>query len=397
MMNKILLEDAKIAGSESVVTSTALHQDVNANVAIGASLVEVSIIVPTYGEAENLPVLVPRVAEVLRTAGISAEIVVVDDNSPDDTARVCEQLARDYPVRLLIRRDERGLSSAVLHGMKHARGKILLVMDADLSHPPERIPEIVATLQRDDTDFVIGSRYVKGGATDGDWGFFRWLNSKAATWLALPLTRARDPMAGFFAIRKSAMEAAEELDPIGYKIGLELMVKCRCRVVREVPIQFSDRLHGESKLTLKEQVNYLRHLKRLYEFKLGRLARPLKFCMVGTTGLAVDLSILTLLLTVTPFSIARALAIWVAMTWNFWLNRSFTFGECQRNSIGKQYVLFCLSCLMGAVLNWSISVGLCAAFDFFAQWKILAAIVGVLAGTAFNYLLSSRVVFRRAA
>ncbi|MFP6667896.1 MAG: glycosyltransferase family 2 protein [Pirellulales bacterium] len=357
----------------------------------------VSIIVPTYGEAENLPVLIPRVAEVLREAGIAAEILIVDDNSPDDTEQVCRQLAGDYPVQLLIRRDERGLSSAVLHGMRHARGGVLLVMDADLSHPPEKIPEMVATLQREDTDFVIGSRYVKGGATDGDWGFFRWLNSKAATWLAMPLTRARDPMAGFFAVRKSAVDSAEELDPIGYKIGLELLVKCRCRAVREVPIQFSDRLHGESKLTLKEQINYLRHLKRLYEFKLGRLARPLKFCMVGSTGQAVDLSAFALLLAVAPLSIARALAIWVAMTWNFWLNRSFTFGGYKLRPIWQQYVLFCLSCLMGAVVNWSISVGLCAAFDFFAQWKILAAITGVLAGTAFNYLLSSRIVFRRAA
>jgi dolichol-phosphate mannosyltransferase len=139
-------------------------------------------------------------------------------------------------------------------------------MDADLSHPPEAVPELVAALENPITDFVIGSRYVRGGSTDEDWGILRYLNSRMATWLATPLTRAADPLAGFFGLRRETFEAAEQLNPIGYKIGLELMVKCRCQRVVEVPIHFANRKCGTSKLNFREQLNYIRHLVRLYAF-----------------------------------------------------------------------------------------------------------------------------------
>src|SRR6185369_9760502 len=175
--------------------------------------------------------------------------------------------------------------------------------------------------------FVIGSRYVAGAATDEDWGLFRKLNSRGATWLARPLTKAMDPMAGFFALRRTTFESAAPLDPIGYKIGLELIVKCQCRNIREVPITFADRVHGESKLNLKEQLNYLRHLSRLYKHRYPFITTFTQFALVGLTGMAVDLACLAALLLWLPFSTARGVAIWLAMTWNFWLNRRFTFAE----------------------------------------------------------------------
>ncbi|MDA1051395.1 MAG: glycosyltransferase family 2 protein [Planctomycetota bacterium] len=359
-----------------------------------AATIEVSVIVPTYCEAQNLPELVPLVAKALDEANLSAEIIIVDDDSPDETPEVCERLAQDYPLRLVVRHRERGLSSAVIHGMEHARGEVLVVMDADLSHPPERVPELVAAIKEDSTDFVIGSRYVSGGKTDEDWGLFRWLNSKVATLLAWPLTSAKDPMAGFFALRAATFKAAERLDPIGYKIGLELMVKSRCQNVKEIPIRFRDRLHGTSKLTLKEQLNYLRHLARLYRFRLGAVAQPLQFALVGSSGVIVDLCCYAVLLTVLPLSAARALAIWIAMSWNFGLNRRFTFAECRRDSVIKQYVLFGLACMLGGLVNWSLSVGLSNQVPFFQDWKLLAALLGVIAGTGFNYLLSRHFVFR---
>lgn len=229
---------------------------------------DVSVIIPTYREALNLPLLIPRVAEALTQAGLRGEILVVDDNSPDDTVAVCEQLAARYPVRLIVRTTERGLSSAVLHGLRQARGGVMVVMDADLSHPPEAVPELIHVLRADEADFVIGSRYVRGGSTDERWGLYRWLNSQVARLLAWPLTAARDPLAGFFALPRATWERARALDPVGYKIGLELLVKCGCRRVREVPIEFRDRVHGTSKLSWREQVNYLRHLGRLYSWSL---------------------------------------------------------------------------------------------------------------------------------
>lgn len=226
----------------------------------------VSIVVPTYREAENLPHLVARIGALRESSELDVELLVMDDNSGDGTEAYFEHDGPEW-ARLIVRTKDRGLSPAVLDGLRAASHPTMVVMDADLSHPPEAIPEMIARLG-EGADFVIGSRYVPGGSTDGEWGLFRWLNSKVATWLARPLTRAKDPMAGFFALRRSTFERATTLNPIGYKIGLELMVKCRCRRVDEVPIHFADRQHGESKLSFREQVRYLQHLLRLYTHRL---------------------------------------------------------------------------------------------------------------------------------
>lgn len=358
---------------------------------------EVSIIVPTYREAENLGVLIPRISDALAGTDVSAEIIVVDDNSPDGTPEVCQRLAAQHPLRLIVRTTERGLSSAVLAGMQAAQGDLLLVMDADLSHPPEKIPELVQALRNPDTDFVIGSRYVAGGSTAQDWGLFRWINSKGATLLAWPLTSTHDPMAGFFALRRrDYLQAAERLDPIGYKIGLELLVKCGSRRIVEVPITFQDRLHGESKLTLKEQLYYLRHLRRLYNFRFGIWAYLAQFIFVGATGMVIDLTAFALLLwSHVPLSIARGLAIWIAMTWNFWFNRTVTFSFAKSEPWWRQYITFCGSCLFGALVNWGASLWLTTNIPFFADHKLTSAAVGVVAGTLFNFTLCRVLVFQK--
>jgi dolichol-phosphate mannosyltransferase len=354
-------------------------------------------VIPAWGEAENLPVLIPRLCDALQQAGMPAEVIVVDDDSPDATPQVMHELAGNYPVRLIVRTGERGLSSAVLRGLREARGSVLVCMDADLSHPPETAPELVSAILEQRGDFVIGSRYVAGGKTDDDWGLFRRLNSKVATLLALPLTRAKDPMAGYFALHRDTFADAARLDPIGYKIGLELMVKAGCRRVHEVPIHFRDRLHGESKLSLREQLNYLRHLGRLYRHRLGRLAQPMLFLVVGGSGMVVDLLVLTLLLTRIDFRPARALAIGIAMTWNFALNRRFTFVGARSGPLLRQYVLFCLSCGLGAVVNWSLSTWLWSRWADVLRFPAVAAIAGIAAGVVLNYALSARLVFRPAA
>jgi len=225
---------------------------------------DLSIIVPTYREAANLGVLLPRIAEVMNPTGRQYEVLVVDDQSDDDPQTAVREGAGTCPVELIVRTGPRDLSQSVLDGMKRARGEILLVMDADLSHPPEKIPELMAALERPPTDFVIGSRYVSGGGTE-DWAGHRWLNSYVATLLCRPLAgRVRDPMAGFFALRRQTFERADGLDPIGYKIGLELLCRARCRHVVEVPIVFPDRKLGVSKLNMEQQRRYLLHLSRLY-------------------------------------------------------------------------------------------------------------------------------------
>jgi dolichol-phosphate mannosyltransferase len=381
----------------------------------------VSVIVPTYKEVENLRPLIERLAEVMSALGRRWEVIVVDDDSRDGSDRVIAALAAEgVPVRLITRIGERGLSSAVIAGFRQADGDVLVCMDADLSHPPEAIPKMLEHLAAGEADFVIGSRYVPGASTDESWGMFRWLNSKVATILARPFTKAADPMAGFFAFPWAAFQRAVDLNPIGYKIALELIVKCGCRNIREVPIHFANRRFGTSKLNLKEQLNYIKHLKRLADFKYGTLSRLLQFCLVGGTGSVVDLGSYALLIalavphfrgmigTLFPqdnffavhraglaLAVGRGLAIWIAMTWNFFFNRRLTFSYSRGGNALEQYWKFVVACSAGAVVNWFISVLLPTKVAFFDAHKLAAAVVGILVGLIFNFVLSQRWVFRR--
>jgi dolichol-phosphate mannosyltransferase len=250
---------------------------------------EISIVVPTFREADNLRPLVTRVSEALSPTGIAYEIIFSDDNSGDGSEKIIAELAACYPVRILVRTENRDLSLAVLDGLRAARGEYVLVMDADLSHPPEQIPDLIAPLREGRADFTLGSRYVAGGSTH-NWGGNRRLNSWVATALAKPLSKGlADSMSGFFALRRSTFESAHKLDPIGYKIGLELLCRCDIRRPMEIPIRFHDRVKGESKLNLEQQARYLIHLKRLYRDcapARGLLARPFIGCMLGSIRLA---------------------------------------------------------------------------------------------------------------
>ena len=350
----------------------------------------VTVVVPTYEEVENIPHLVDRLARVRATSGIDLELLLMDDDSRDGSAELVERLALPW-VRMVVRTEDRGLSQAVLDGLRRSERDVLVVMDADLSHPPERIPDMLDALG-EGAEFVVGSRFAEGGSTDDDWGLFRWLNSRVATLLAFPLTPLKDPMSGFFALRRSTFAAASELNPVGYKIGLELVVKCGCQRLVELPIHFADRRLGESKLSLKEQLRYLQHVRRLYNFKFGTWSHLAQFLAVGVSGLAVNLALLTLFL---ALHLARgpaiALAIAVSMLWNFALNRRFSFSYARSQSLLAQLLGFVAACSLGAVVNYFTTSALWALFDV----KQLAAALGVAAGTAFNFVASRFVVFRR--
>ncbi|UCE58402.1 MAG: polyprenol monophosphomannose synthase [Phycisphaerales bacterium] len=231
-----------------------------------------SIIVPTFREAANIEPLTRRVFAAISEAGLEAELIIVDDDSQDGTEDIVNSLAGEYPVRLIIRRGERGLASAVLVGLQEASHDSVVVLDADLQHPPEMIPDFVWALEQEDCDFVIGTRYGAGGGIAGDWPFMRRVVSWVATSLAKPLAPLSDPMSGFFAVGRRTWEGAAPLDPVGFKIALELYVKGRCRRPVEVPIRFEKRTAGASKLNVRQQIDYLKHLRRLYRFKLPRLS-----------------------------------------------------------------------------------------------------------------------------
>ena len=231
----------------------------------------VSIIVPTFREAANIPSLAERIHAALSDSGIAWELLLIDDNSEDGSEAVVAELARRLPVRLVTRRQPpRDLPLSVIEGIRLCRFDRLVVMDADLSHPPERITDLLAALD-DDCDMVIGSRYAPGGLIDRTWSPWRFLNSRLATSLTLPLASCSDPMSGFFATDRRVLPDLQRLQPIGYKIALELMVRGQLRV-KELPIDFRDRSMGSSKMNWRQQLNFLRHLYRLYRYKFGGTA-----------------------------------------------------------------------------------------------------------------------------
>ena len=226
----------------------------------------VSIVIPVYKEVENIK----DVAQCIHKSLVDVtdyEIIFVDDNSEDGSLQVCSDLRNLYSVRMIIRTDKRGLSSAVIDGIDQAKGKYIVVMDGDLSHPASAIPSMIKKLSSNEADFVLGSRYVGEGSIDKNWRIFRHLSSRFATLLALPLVSVRDPMSGFFSFKRDSLLESNLLSPIGYKIGLEIMVKNNFRKIVEEPILFTDRVRGKSKFGFREQINYLRHILRLYKYK----------------------------------------------------------------------------------------------------------------------------------
>ena len=226
----------------------------------------VSVIVPTYNERDNVRPLLERI--FASCVGLDVEVVVADDGSPDGTAGEAEALAKRYPVVVLRRTGERGLSPAVVEGFSKASGRIIALMDADLSHPPEVLPKLLRKVEAG-CDIVFASRNVPGGGVSG-WPLYRRLVSRAAALLSRPLTQSSDPMSGFFMFRREVISGVS-LNPLGFKIGLEILVKGKYGRYGEVPYVFRDRAAGESKLDARQYRYYVLHLVRLYAFKLKRI------------------------------------------------------------------------------------------------------------------------------
>lgn len=278
------------------------------------SMMSVSIIIPTFRESQNLDPLLREIHTALSQEPYQYEVIIVDDNSRDGSEEIACRVAKELGISLkfFVRIEERGLATAVLFGMSQACGDLLVCMDADLSHPPASIPNLVRPLlQPHPPDMVIGSRYVDGACVADDWEPARWVNSLLATWLSRPLLRHHltDPMAGFFALPKQVFLRGAHLRPIGYKIGLELLLRCGCARVEEIPISFRDRQAGSSKLNLREVYNYLNHLSCLYDFVYPRLSSSLKYVITICFGLlasAATLPFFAHLTTSTSISVVLA-------------------------------------------------------------------------------------------
>jgi dolichol-phosphate mannosyltransferase len=361
----------------------------------GAAL-QLSVIIPTFNERDNVPVLIRRLETTL--AGIAWEAVFVDDNSPDGTWAVLRATAaRDPRIRCLRRIGRRGLSGACIEGILASGAPVVAVMDADLQHDETRLPVMLGEITAG-ADLVIGSRYVDGGSAGGLADRRRVGISAAATVFAQKLLgiTVADPMSGFFMIRRDRFEElAPKLSSQGFKILLDVIATARGRLkIVEVPFTFGARQHGESKLDAMVALDFFGLVLAKLTGDLVSL-RFLLFALVGSSGLLVHLVTLDGLLIagVPSFATAQAIAALVAMTSNFLLNNALTYRDQRLHGLSllRGLLLFYLVCAVGLLANVGVAF---SVYDQDQNWW-LAGIAGALMGVVWNYGVSSLFVWRR--
>jgi len=359
-----------------------------------------SLVIPTYNEGKNIQQIVRVLSQVLNgTIPGEYELIVVDDNSPDRTWEIAQELMPEYPqLRVMRRVEERGLSTAVIRGWQAARGEVLGVIDADLQHPPELLLKLWGEIQRGG-DLAVASRHVEGGGVS-EWSAIRRFLSRGAQTLGLIILpevigRVSDPMSGYFMVRRSCI-AGRTLSPLGYKILIEVIARGRVPWIGEVGYVFQERQEGESKVTSKQYVDYLRHLIRL-RFSLGPIARFFRFGLVGFSGVFVDLGVFYLLRS-QGFGLTSSAAISgeVAIINNFLWNDFWTFGDIASRQPGKRQrlkrlVKFNIICIAGLTLNVLI---VNFFFNYLGINEYVAKLIAIAAVTVWNFWLNLKLSWR---
>jgi dolichol-phosphate mannosyltransferase len=361
-----------------------------------ATTPELSVVVPTFNERDNVTALFRKLETALR--GIAWEVIYVDDNSPDGTWEVVRALAgADSRVRCIRRIGRRGLSGACIEGILASSAPCAAVIDADLQHDETQLPKMLALLQGGEADLVIGSRYIEGGSAES-FDRQRAGFSMLATQVAKRMLRVdiADPMSGFFAIRRDRFEQlASELSTQGFKILLDIVATGRGSLrIKEIPYTFGSRLHGESKLDSMVALDFLGLVLAKLTGDVVTL-RFLLFAMVGSLGLVVHLAALAVALDMFnwPFPEAQGFGALVAMTSNFSLNNFLTYRDQRLKGFGilRGLLLFYLVCSVGLFANVGV------AFSVYDQEPIwwLAGAAGALMGVVWNYAMSGLFVWRK--
>ena len=375
--------------------------------------VNFSLIVPTYNESKNLAKLVEILTRLLNDYfGDSYELMIVDDDSPDLTWQVGLELMPNYPqLRIMRRQGEKGLSTAVIRGWQASQGEILGVIDGDLQHPPETLLNMLDEMAKG-ADLVVASRHVEGGGVS-DWGFIRRFLSRGAQMLGLMILpnvigRVSDPMSGYFMVRRSAI-ANCPMNPLGYKILIEVLGRGNIGSVAEVGYVFQERQEGESKVTWRQYVDYILHLLRLRS--RGRITklreklrvpvkRFFKFGLVGFSGVFVDMAIFYLLSDASTLgwglTRSKIIAAEVAVLNNFLWNDLWTFRDLAEQQFGrrkliKRFVKFNLICLVGIGLNLII---LNLLYNYLGVNKYIANLIAIAIVTIWNFWFNLKLSWR---
>lgn len=370
-----------------------------------------SLVIPTYNEGKNLGPLLQKLTAALDVSWWGRyELILVDDDSADLTWQSALDLIHRYPqLRVMRRQQEKGLSTAVIRGWQVAQGQVLGVIDADLQHPPEKLPDLLQAMA-EGADLAVGSRHVAGGGVS-EWSFLRRFLSRGAQMLGLfilpnVIGRVSDPMSGYFLVRRDAVVDVH-LNPKGYKILIEVIGRGDISTIAEVGYVFQERSEGESKVSWQHYLDYIHHLLRLRSNGcLGKFSRRLpiqrflRFGIVGFSGVFVDMAVLYLLHTGLgiPLTRSKIFAGEVAIINNFLLNDAWTFADVAQDQRGwkkrfKRFLKFNLICLSGLILNVLI-LNIIYNFVFHQRWAYLANLMAIAAVTCWNFGMSLKLGWR---
>lgn len=357
---------------------------------------ELSVIVPTFNERDNVREILDRLERSLQ--GKAWEVIFVDDDSPDGTAACVREIARQDPrVRCVQRIGRRGLSSACVEGMLASSSPYLAVLDGDCQHDETLLPYMLEVLKEGEADVVVGSRYMNGGGI-GQWDSSRAKMSRFATSLSKAVIKHElsDPMSGFFALRRETLEVAVRgLSSVGFKILLDVVASSpRTLRIKEVPYEFRNRHSGESKMDSQAMWDYL---MLLADKALGGVVpvRFVAFALVGGVGVFVHFAVLTALFRGMsfPFTFSQAGAAAMAMVVNFILNNALTFRDLRLRGWGwvKGLFSFALACSLGALANVGVASYL---FKRHALWE-LSAFSGIIVGAVWNYAMTATYTWKK--
>ncbi|MEG3846137.1 glycosyltransferase [Microcoleus sp. herbarium19] len=367
----------------------------------GTPPVYFSLVIPTYNECKNVKSIVEQLSQLLDgSIPGNYELIVVDDNSPDRTWEIALSLTPEYPqLRVMRREKERGLSTAVIRGWQAARGEVLGVIDADLQHPPETLLQLLAEIKRG-ADLAAASRHVAEGGVS-DWSVVRRFLSRGAQTVGLVILpgvvgRVSDPMSGYFMVRRSCI-AGKTMNPAGYKILIEVLGRGDIRWIGEVGYVFQERQEGESKVTWKQYIEYLRHLLIL-RFARWPVGKFFRFGVVGFSGVFVNMGVLYVLRNSLNWELTRSLivAAELAIISNFLWNDVWTFGDISKRQPGKRQrfkrlLKFNVICLMGLIMN-VLLVNL--LFNVFGMNEYLANLIAIAAVTLWNFWINTKLSWR---
>jgi len=373
---------------------------------------QISIIVPTYNESQNIVSILKSIRESI-PKGIHTETIVVDDNSPDGTGKIVEDYIfgikkiAENTIDVIHRKAKNGLSSAILNGIQNAKGEMIVVMDSDFSHPPQIIPKMIEVLKQYQCDLVVASRYITGGNIQG-WTTKRKLMSKIATMIAKKGlgVKTKDPMSGFFAFKKNIIKELN-FDALGYKFLLELLVKTKGINIKEIPYTFENRKFGSSKLDGSTVIDYFKSVWKLY--KNGKIkttnekrnsvrffSKAARFSTVGASGFVVNY-VISMLFTsgLTDFWYVHAniFGIIASISTNFILNKVWTFEDrdFSRKKTLSQYGKFSIFSSLGAIVQLGMVFWLVDSYDVTYPLALISAI----ATAAFsNFILNKKLTFK---